>query len=207
MAIVPCFDPTTGASGGPQGGGGSTTPPSPPAATSEAVAEDGSPSAKTFGAFTDPDGVITSYQSTLTNVVGSTTVSGTGLGPYTFSGSANGDSFVLELDAKDASANVVATAVHAVDVAPTSTGPALQTLVDISGVTSYDFLTTGGSGGSGGQGDHTVGGITCDVVLQSFGVRPRVIPEHPKMGPLVAALLRHLELSRRDGAAPAPILH
>lgn len=50
-------------------------------------------------------------------------------------------------------------------------------------------------------------GITCDVVLQSFGVRPRVVPEHPKMGPLVAALMRHLELARRDGAAPAPLLH
>lgn len=163
MPITNAFDSTTGASGGDAGGGAATTPPSPPAATSEAVAEDGSPSAKTFGSFTDPDSVIASYSHTLTNVVGSTTVSGTGLGPYTFSGSANGDSFVLELDAKDAGANVVATAVHAVDVAPTSTGPALQTLVDISGVTSYDFLTQGGTGGSGGQGSHTVGGISWDL--------------------------------------------
>ncbi len=50
-------------------------------------------------------------------------------------------------------------------------------------------------------------GVTCDVVLQSFGVRPRVIPEHPKMGPLVAALMRHLELARRDAAPPPTLLH
>ena len=50
-------------------------------------------------------------------------------------------------------------------------------------------------------------GVTCNVVLQSFGVRPKVIPDHPKMGPLVAALMRHLELSRRDGAATPSLLH
>lgn len=159
MPVVPCFDPTTGASGGPAGGGGGGTPPTPPAATSEAVAAGGSPSAKTFGAFTDPDGVISSYQATLTNVVGATTVSGSGLGPYTFSGSADGDSFVLELDALDASSNVVATAVHAVDVAAAAGGTTLEPLAEFSGV-SYDFLTTGGTSGTGGEGPHTVNGYS-----------------------------------------------
>jgi uroporphyrinogen-III synthase len=35
-------------------------------------------------------------------------------------------------------------------------------------------------------------GPTCRAVLEAYGVRPRVMPEHPKMGPLVAALMRHL---------------
>ena len=164
MPIVPCFDPATGASGGaPSGGGGSTTPPTPPAATSEAVASGGSASAKTFGAFTDPDGVIASYSATITNTVGSTSVSGSGLGPYSFSGSADGDSWVLELDALDSSARVVATAVHAVDVAAAGGGATPDTFLDISGVASYDFLTTGGSSGSGGEGNHTVAGLTWAV--------------------------------------------
>jgi uroporphyrinogen-III synthase len=35
-------------------------------------------------------------------------------------------------------------------------------------------------------------GPTCRAVLEAYGVRPRVMPEHPKMGPLVLALMRHL---------------
>lgn len=159
MPIIPCFDPTTGASGGPSGGGGGGTPPTPPAATSEAVAAGGSPSAHTFGAFTDPDGVIASYQATLTNVVGGTTVSGSGLGPYAFSGSADGDGFVLELDALDGSARVVATAVHAVDIAAAAGGSTLSALAEFAGV-NYDFLTTGGTSGTGGEGPHTVNGYS-----------------------------------------------
>jgi hypothetical protein len=123
------------------------------------VGAGGSPSAKTFSSFTDPDGVIASYQATLTNVVGATTVSGSGLGPYTFSGSADGDGFILELDALDASSNVVATAVHAVDVAASAGGSTLEPLAEFSGV-NYDFLTTGGTSGTGGEGPHTVNGYS-----------------------------------------------
>jgi uroporphyrinogen-III synthase len=36
-------------------------------------------------------------------------------------------------------------------------------------------------------------GPTCRAVLESYGVRPHVMPEHPKMGPLVIALMRHLD--------------
>jgi uroporphyrinogen-III synthase len=41
----------------------------------------------------------------------------------------------------------------------------------------------------------TVGvvGPTCRAVLEAYGVTPKVMPEHPKMGPLVMALMRHLD--------------
>jgi hypothetical protein len=29
--------------------------------------------------------------------------------------------------------------------------------------------------------------------LEAYGVRPQVIPDHPKMGPLVMALMRRLQ--------------
>lgn len=163
MPIVNCFDSVTGASGGDAGGGGGGSVVTPPASTTEAVASGGSPAAKTFGAFTDPGSAIDNYNATMVNAVGSTSASGSGLGPYTFSGSADGDSFTLKLDARDASNNVLATAVHAVDVAAAGGGATLDTFVDISGVSSYDFLTTGGSGGSGGEGNHTVAGLTWSV--------------------------------------------
>jgi uroporphyrinogen-III synthase len=35
-------------------------------------------------------------------------------------------------------------------------------------------------------------GPTCRAVVEAYGVAPRVMPEHPKMGPLVVALMRHL---------------
>jgi uroporphyrinogen-III synthase len=35
-------------------------------------------------------------------------------------------------------------------------------------------------------------GPTCSAALRSLGVNPHVEPEHPKMGPLVSALARHL---------------
>jgi uroporphyrinogen-III synthase len=36
-------------------------------------------------------------------------------------------------------------------------------------------------------------GPTCRAILEAHGVQPDVVPEHPKMGPLVAALMRHLD--------------
>jgi uroporphyrinogen-III synthase len=35
-------------------------------------------------------------------------------------------------------------------------------------------------------------GPTCTSALQSYGVTPHVIPEHPKMGHLVKALAQHM---------------
>ncbi len=119
MPITPCFDPTTGASGGASGGAAAVvTPPSP---TSESVASGSALSAKTFGAFTDASGVISSLQAVTTNADGSASWSGSGLGAYTPSSSA-GDSGTLSLNAKDSSGNIVATAVHSYDRAAASVG-------------------------------------------------------------------------------------
>jgi uroporphyrinogen-III synthase len=36
-------------------------------------------------------------------------------------------------------------------------------------------------------------GPTSRAILEAYGVRPQVTPDHPKMGPLVMALMRHLQ--------------
>jgi len=142
MPITPCFDPTTGASGGAAPGGGST-PVTPPAAQSQDVAEGGSFSAVTFGAFTDSGGRIASYSASKTNVVGSGNISGSGLGPYTFSGTADGEVITVELDALDGSGNVLATAVFTGSIAG---APPSSELLQ-----TWDFRTadTGTLSGSG----------------------------------------------------------
>ena len=40
-------------------------------------------------------------------------------------------------------------------------------------------------------------GPTCAAILRSYGVRVHVMPDHPKMGPLVLSLMRYLELRTR----------
>lgn len=37
-------------------------------------------------------------------------------------------------------------------------------------------------------------GPTCRAIMEVQGVHPHVMPDHPKMGPLVMALMRHLEM-------------
>lgn len=151
------------------GGGADPAPVTAPAATSEAVAADGAPAGKTFGAFTDPDARITSYSAAITNAVGSTAIaSGSGLGAYTVSGYANGDSYVLRLTALDASGDPLATAVHVVDIAPTEypalvppSAPAAQALA--SGTTSSAAISWGSP--TGGSGSTT----TADVLTQDVG--------------------------------------
>ena len=101
-------------------GGGDTV--TPPAATSEAVAVGDSPSIKTFGAFTDSGGEISSYNATLLTVVGSGTLSGTGLGPYTISGAAEGDTYSILLTALNSSTEALATAVHTVEMVSAAGG-------------------------------------------------------------------------------------
>jgi len=44
-------------------------------------------------------------------------------------------------------------------------------------------------------------GPTCEAILHAYGVRVQVMPEHPKMGPLVMALMRHLERGRASDAS------
>ena len=115
------------------------SPPSavtPPAATFEAVATGGTPANKTFGAFTDPDGLIDNYVSTVVDISGTATATGTGLGAYSYSGTANGSAFVQTLTARDASNNPLATAVHGVQVAAAASGAlGWETLAD------YDLTT------------------------------------------------------------------
>jgi hypothetical protein len=89
----------------------------PPAATSEAVASGGSVTGWTFGAFTDPDGRIASYTATLVTVTGSGSLSGSGLGPYSITGTTDGDAYTVELDALDGDGGVLATAVHTIAIA------------------------------------------------------------------------------------------
>lgn len=36
-------------------------------------------------------------------------------------------------------------------------------------------------------------GPTCHAILEAYGVRAQVMPEHPKMGPLVTTLMHHLQ--------------
>jgi len=49
-------------------------------------------------------------------------------------------------------------------------------------------------------------GPTCRAIIEVHGVAPHVMPEHPKMGPLVMALMRYLDakqgLERRASAMP-----
>ena len=139
MPISPCFDPNTGASGGATPGG--SDPVTPPAAASQAVAAGGSLAAVTFGAFTDPGARISSYAAGVKNIVGSGTISGTGLGPYTFSGTADSEVITVELDALDSGANILATAVYTGSIGSPATGGAWVTLKD------YDLtdLNTGSS--------------------------------------------------------------
>jgi len=47
-------------------------------------------------------------------------------------------------------------------------------------------------------------GPTCEAILHAYGVRAHVVPDHPKMGPLVVALMRHLALRHRRGDASSP---
>jgi uroporphyrinogen-III synthase len=49
-------------------------------------------------------------------------------------------------------------------------------------------------------------GLTCRAILEAYGVHPKVIPDHPKMGPLVLALMRYLDfVGRRTPAAVTSI--
>jgi uroporphyrinogen-III synthase len=45
-------------------------------------------------------------------------------------------------------------------------------------------------------------GPTCHAIMQAHGVDVDVMPEHPKMGPLIASLMRHLD--RRPGHRSLP---
>ncbi|MFZ5896725.1 MAG: uroporphyrinogen-III synthase [Myxococcota bacterium] len=48
-------------------------------------------------------------------------------------------------------------------------------------------------------------GPTCAAILEAHGVRVDVMPDHPKMGPLVVALMRHLDQARRSSGSAPPL--
>lgn len=103
-------------------GGGTVQPVTPPSAATEVVAAGGSLADVTFGPFTDPGSRIDNYNLVKTNVSGSAAVSGSGLGPYAITGDANGEVLGLELQARDSSNNVLATAVYVGRIASDSVG-------------------------------------------------------------------------------------
>lgn len=140
----------------PGGGAASADPVTPPAAQSATAAEDGSLPAFTFGAFDDDGGRINSYGTpTVTNVVGSGTISGSGLGPYTLSGTGNGEVITVSLPALDLSGNVIATATYTGTIA--GSAPASELLA------TWDFRTAD-TGTLSGSGNITSGGGSTVIV-------------------------------------------
>lgn len=135
----------------------------PPAPTSEAVASGGSVTSWTFSAFTDPDSRIASYSATLTAVVGSGSLSGSGLGPYSLTGTADGDSYTVELDALDSDGAVLATATHSVAIAAPSS---LVYEVKYDGVDAYGEIAPLGSLPAALQFDPTVESWTMMIVVR-----------------------------------------
>ena len=110
----------------------------PPASTNEGVISGGSPAAKTFSAFTDTDGLIDNYNASLVIASGTPAIAaGSGLGAYTFSGTADKDVFALKLDARDSSNNVLATAVHVVGIAGAGGGGGSLLDPDEETITTY----------------------------------------------------------------------
>jgi uroporphyrinogen-III synthase len=49
-------------------------------------------------------------------------------------------------------------------------------------------------------------GPTCLAILEAYGVQPQVMPDHPKMGPLVVALMRQLDLRAQRATSDPPAL-
>jgi hypothetical protein len=132
----------------PASGGAAVQPPTP---TTQSVSAGGSPAAKTFSAFTDSDGLVASYSAAVVNAVGSASVSGSGLGAYTFSGTSDGGSFVLRLNALSSGGQILATAVHAVGIAaanataqaPAATSETVASGDDPASYTFPSFTDTG----------------------------------------------------------------
>ena len=161
MPITPCFDPTTGASGGASGGGGAAAAVTPPSPTSESKAAGAALTAKTFGSFTDPGGVINSYSAVTTTATGSASWSGSGLGAYTPS-SSDGDSGTLSLNALSATGQVLATAVHSYDRAsPTGAAWVVTSDTDLTALPSTTL----------NAGSQVVSGVTlvCDGAGETVG--------------------------------------
>jgi len=119
-----------------------------PADTTENVSAGGTPAAKTFSSFTGDTSAISSYQSVVVNPTGSLSASGSGLGAYTYSGHADGEGYTHLLHAKDASGNILATAIHSIRIAPAaSSGGGVTDLLDLN----FETLATASPLSNGNQ--------------------------------------------------------
>lgn len=132
-----------------------------PADTTENVSAGGTPSAKTFSSFTGDTSAIASYQSVIVKPTGSLAASGSGLGAYTYSGHADGEGYTHLLHAKDASGNILATAVHSIRIAPAASSGGWVTK------STHDFVNATNSG------PHTSGTHTIDCPADDVDVTPK----------------------------------
>ncbi len=187
MPIIPCFDPSTGASGGPAPSGG-TTPYTPLAASADPAAQSlatGSTSSAgvTFSAPTGGSGSYT-YSAALVQHVGTgATLSGSGVGPYTVSSLEDGDLVSVVLTSTDAGS--VAQAVtnqaqievqtasgYPVFVAPTVTQGVIQR--EPSGTTSATVDVGAASGGAGAP--YTYSAVALDKAAGSTAAVSGTVP-------------------------------
>jgi len=187
MPIIPCFDPSTGASGGPAPSGG-TTPYTPLAASADPAAQSlatGSTSSAgvTFSAPTGGSGSYT-YSAALVQHVGTgATLSGSGVGPYTVSSLKDGDLVSVVLTSTDAGS--VAQAVtnqaqievqtasgYPVFVAPTVTQGVIQR--EPSGTTSATVDVGAASGGAGAP--YTYSAVALDKAAGSTAAVSGTVP-------------------------------
>ena len=116
-----------------------------PVPASSAVAVGGSFSTVTFGAFSDPSSFLDSYSASVLNVNLTATVSGSGLGPYTISGAADGDFLVITLDGLNEGGKVLTGAVWsgAIEKPTGGLGWADQIDLDLTDLTTTSALSTG----------------------------------------------------------------
>ena len=112
----------------------------PPDPVEVSVGSSGTLGPVTFGSFLDRRGIINSYSAAVTNLVGSATISGSGLGPYTISGAADGESIVITLSALDSSSNVLG---HATWSGTQGTSSGGGSWIDLRDLDLTDLTTTG----------------------------------------------------------------
>lgn len=126
-------------------GSPAASPVEPPSPTTENVLTGATPTAVTFGAFTDPDSVIASYSAQISNASGTTAIAtGSGLGPYTVSGYSDGNAYSIILNALDGGGDIVASAVHTVGINDAGTpGWEVVTTVDLTGLDVLNLSAVG----------------------------------------------------------------
>lgn len=100
------------------------------------------------------------------------TVSGSGAGPYSVSiasGLADGKGYRYRLRGDDGAGQVADTFVSVFVAAASGGGASLEENIDTTGLSGYNFTTTGGTGGTGGEGNHDLGTPGGDWVVSFEG--------------------------------------